>query len=100
MGSYQLTPQAATDLFDISDFIAKDNPEAAERVEEAVFRACELRADSPFAGRARPDITSLPVRFWVVQPYRNYLIVYDPEKRPLQIIRILHAARDLPSVLT
>jgi len=28
-----------------------------------------------------------------------YLIVYDPDKRPLQIIRILHGARDLPSVL-
>ncbi len=49
---------------------------------------------------ARPDITSLPVRLWVVQPYSNYLIVYDPEKSPLQIIRILHAARDLPNILT
>jgi plasmid stabilization system protein ParE len=28
-----------------------------------------------------------------------YLIVYDPEKKPLQIIRILDGARDLPSVL-
>ncbi len=28
-----------------------------------------------------------------------YLIVYDPENKPLQIIRILHGARDLPSVL-
>jgi len=22
----------------------------------------------------------LPLRFWLVQPYRNYWIVYDPEK--------------------
>jgi plasmid stabilization system protein ParE len=41
----------------------------------------------------------LPVRFWVVQPYSNYLIVYVPEKKPLQIIRILHSARDLPALL-
>jgi plasmid stabilization system protein ParE len=34
-----------------------------------------------------------------VHPYPNYLIVYDPGKNPLQIIRILHGARDLPSVL-
>ena len=35
------------------------------------------------------------MRFWVVRPYSNYLIVYDPQKKPLQIIRILHGARDL-----
>jgi plasmid stabilization system protein ParE len=99
MKKYQFTPQAAGDLSEIWNFIAKDNPEAADRVEEAVFRACDLLADSPFAGRPRKDLTPLPVRFWVVHPYSKYLIVYDPEKKPLQIIRVLHGARDLPSVL-
>ncbi|MGA7289244.1 MAG: hypothetical protein WBX02_14175 [Terriglobales bacterium] len=46
-----------------------------------------LLADSPFAGRVRKDLTPLPVRFWVVHPYSKYLIVYDPEKKPLQIVR-------------
>jgi plasmid stabilization system protein ParE len=44
-------------------------------------------------------LTELPVRFWVLQPYSNYLIVYRPEKKPLQVVRILHAARDLPKTL-
>jgi plasmid stabilization system protein ParE len=100
MSRYQFTPQAARDLLDIWSFIAQDNPRAADRVEAAVFRACDLLADSPLAGRMRKDLTSLPLRFWVVHPYSNYLIVYDPEKNPAQIIRILHGARDLPSVLT
>jgi plasmid stabilization system protein ParE len=100
MSQYQFTPQAVDDLFDIWSLIARDNPEAADRVEEAVFRTCDFLADTPLAGRVRTDLTALPVRFWVVQPYPNYLIVYDPEKKPLQVIRILHAARDLPSVLT
>lgn len=99
MTKYQFTPQAIADLFDIWSFIAEDNPDAADRVEEAVFRACDLLADSPLAGRTRKDLTPLPVRFWIVQPYSNYLIVYRPEKEPLQIVRILHAARDLPTVL-
>jgi plasmid stabilization system protein ParE len=99
MSRYQFTPQAVTDLFDIWSFIAEDNSAAAARVEEAVFRACDLLADSPLAGRIRTDLTSLPLRFWVVQPYSKYLIVYDSEKKPLQIIRILHTARDLPPVL-
>ncbi len=47
----------------------------------------------------RKDLTASPVRFWVVHPYSKYLIVYDPEKKPLQIIRILHGSRNLPSIL-
>jgi plasmid stabilization system protein ParE len=99
MSRYQLTLQAVNDLFEIWEFIAADNPAAADRVEEVIFRTCAFLADSPRAGRTRTDLTNLPLRFWVVQPYPNYLIVYDPEKKPLQIIRILHAARDLPAVL-
>lgn len=99
MSSYHFTPQAVADLFDIWSFIAQDNPTAADRVEDAIFRACDFLAESPLMGRTRKELTPLPVRFWVVQPYPNYLIVYDPEKKPLQIIRILHNARDLPSLL-
>ena len=99
MERYELTPEAVSDLFEIWNFISQDNPEAADRVEEAIFRSCDLLADSPHAGRVRKDLTSSSVRFWVVHPYSKYLIVYDGEKKPLQIIRILHGARDLPSVL-
>jgi toxin ParE1/3/4 len=99
MSSYLFTPQALGDLLDIWSFIAQNNPTAADRVEEAVFGACDFLADSPLAGRVRKEFTPRPVRFWVVQPYPSYLIVYDPEKKPLQIIRILHGTRDLPSLL-
>ena len=99
MSRYRFTPQAEDDLFDIWNFIAQDNPEAANRVEEAVYQACDLLAEPPLAGSVRKDLTPLPVRFWVVQPYVNYVIVYDPEKKPLQVIRILHGARNLPTLL-
>jgi len=99
MSRYQFTPEAADDLSEIWSFIARENLQAADRVETAVFEACDLLAGSPLAGQARKDLTSLPVRFWVVHPYPNYLVVYDPEAKPVRIIRILHGARDLPSVL-
>ena len=79
--------------------MAQGNRDTADRVEAAVFRACELLVESPLAGRIRKDVTSLPLRFWVLHPYSNYLIVYDPESQPLRVIRIQHGARDLPSVL-
>jgi len=61
MTSFQFTPQALDDLFNIWSFIAKDNPAAADRVEDAIFRACELLAREPFIGRERNDLTELPV---------------------------------------
>ena len=99
MSKYRFTPQALDDLSEIWRFITKLDPKAADRVENAIYSACDLIAQVPLAGRMRADLTPLPLRFWVVQPYTNYIIVYDPEKVPLQIIRILHGARNLPGVL-
>jgi plasmid stabilization system protein ParE len=100
MKKYRFTPQARADLFDIWNFIARDNREAADHVEAAIFRSCDLLSNSPLIGQTRKDLTSLPVRFWVVHPYRNYLIVYDPANQPLRIIRILHGARHVAPLLT
>ena len=99
MSSYRLTPQAVDDLFEIWSHIASDDPAAADRVEEAVYEACTLLGNTPLAGRIREDLTALPLRFWLVQPYQNYWIVYDPHSEPLQVIRILHGARNLPRIL-
>ena len=100
MSAYRFTPKASSDLFAIWAFRARDNLEAANRVEQAVYLACELIAASPLAGSVREDLTARPVRFWLAQPYTNYLIVYDPKTSPVQIIRILHGARNLPTILT
>ena len=99
MTEYRFTPQAVDDLFEIWSYIAGDNLDAANRVEEAVYSACAFLAESPLAGRVREDLTALPVRFWLVQPFRNCWIVYDPQSKPLQIIRILHPARNIAAVL-
>jgi plasmid stabilization system protein ParE len=99
MSLYQFTPQAEDDLLDIWSYIARDNLDAADRVERAVFLACDLLAASPLLGRVRKEVTQHDVRFWLVHPYPNYLIVYDPETKPLQIVRIIHGARDISSIL-
>lgn len=100
MTEYRFTPQAVDDLFEIWNYIAEDNPDAANRVEEAVYDACAFLAQSPAAGRVREDLTVLPVCFWLVQPFRNCWIVYDPQSKPLRIIRILHPARNIASILS
>jgi len=100
MSSYQFTLQAIEDLFEIWSYIAGHDVEAASRVEEAIHAGCAFLTDTPLAGRIREDLTSLPLRFWLVQPYRNYWIVYRPETKPLQVIRIIHTARNIPQILS
>ena len=99
MTRYQFTPQAIDDLFEIWSYIAHDSPDAANRVEDAIHLACAMLADAPLAGRIRKGLTARSLRFWPVRPYRNYLIAYDPETKPLQVIRLLHSARNIPSIL-
>jgi antitoxin ParD1/3/4 len=96
--AYRFTPQADGDLFDVWSFIASDNPAAADRVESAIYEACALLADGPTRGHTRKDLTARPLRFWTVQRFPNYIVVYDPATSPLQIIRILHGKRDLKRV--
>jgi plasmid stabilization system protein ParE len=50
MSSYQFTPWAVEDRFEIWSYIAADNLEAASRVEEAIYAACGFLADTPLAG--------------------------------------------------
>ena len=55
-------------------------------------------AEAPLRGHMRKELSKLPLRFWIVQRYPNYIIVYDPKTKPLQIIRILHGKRNLKRI--
>lgn len=99
MSRYQLTPQAVDDLFEIWSYIARDSLGAANRLEAAVYNACAFLSEGRLRGKTREDITQLPLRFWTVQAFPNYIIVYDPQSDPLQIIRILHGSRDILAIL-
>jgi plasmid stabilization system protein ParE len=96
---YQFTPRALNDLSDIWDYIAEDNLSAANRVESAILSACNSLARHPMLGSKRSEITLLPVRFWAVTRFPNFLVVYRPETKPLQVVAILHGKRDIKALL-
>jgi plasmid stabilization system protein ParE len=95
MRHFSFTPQAIEDLDAIWWVIADDDREAADLVELEVVSTCRRLAKHPLMGTQRQDITSLPVRFWTVTKYPNYVIVYRPEMVPLQVVAVLHGKRDL-----
>jgi plasmid stabilization system protein ParE len=96
MKRFVLTKAARADLDEIFDHIARDNPNAASRVLEKLRQAMQLLARSPEIGHHRRDLASEPVRFWSVY---SYLVIYRAEVRPIQIVRVLHASRDVRAIL-
>ena len=68
-------------------------------MESAIHDTCFFLAQKPQSGSQRRDVTTLPVHFWTVQQYPNYILVYRPETQPLEIVRILHGKRHLKRLL-
>src|SRR5262245_6466863 len=93
MKSYRLTAAARDDIFEIWRYIAADNVTAADRVDSEILDCCQRLAERPDLGHFRRDLTDKEVRFFAVR--KTYLIVYDPEREPLEVLRILHGARDM-----
>lgn len=95
MSGYALTPLARADIFHIWSYIAENSENAADRVEQAIYDACELISEAPMCGHLRPDLTNRPLRFWTLTRYPNYTVVYRPETAPLQVVAVLHGKRDI-----
>jgi plasmid stabilization system protein ParE len=96
---FQFTPQATEDLDATWWFIAHENRDAADRVELEIVATCRRLAKHPLMGTKRRDVTGLPLRFWTVTKFPNFVVVYRPETDPLQVIAVLHGKRDLKEVL-
>lgn len=96
MKRYVLTPSAKPDVNDIWDYIANDSIEAADRVLDALESAMVNLAKNPGMGHWREELADKRHRFWLVY---SCLIVYRHEAKPLQIVRVLHASRDVQNLL-
>lgn len=90
-----ISPQADEDLFLIWYHIARDNKVAAEKTTKRFHYLFSLIAERPAMG-ARRDKISLGLR---CHPADNYLIFYRPLAERIEIIRILHSARDIYKVM-
>jgi len=102
--SYRLRilPMADADVDEAGLFIARDNLDAALRFYDAVERTYRLIRDHPKRWPRyeidHPRLSGLRKRS--VIGFRNFLVFYHIERDLVEIIRVLHGARDIPSVLT
>jgi len=93
VGQVRITDQADADLLQIATFIAEDKPDAARRLIDLIDEKCRLLASSPEIGWLRNDLSARLRSF----PVGSYIIFYRPIEDGIEVIRVLHGARDLPS---
>ena len=96
MSPARVSKRAQRDLERIRDYIAADDPEAAERVWLAILGIIDLLAQNRELGRPilRAGPRHVGVRWLVVPRFRNYLVFYRPVGDTIFVLRVLHAAQD------
>lgn len=97
MKQFILSAEARLDLLQIWEYICQQGSiDAADKVINDLRLAMHKLADLPGMGHLRVDLAEEPLRFW---PVHSYLIIYRFSSKPLGIVRILHGARDVRTIL-
>lgn len=95
--SFRLTPLAARDIDEILSYILeRSGPARALHVHKRLYDGLSKIARNPGLGHLCKDVWSEGLRIRVVF---SYLIIYRPETMPVQILRVIHGARDLRQAL-
>lgn len=90
------TPDAIADLDSIWDYIARDNPNAADRMLDELNDRFVLLSKNPELGELQPRLADGTYRRFTC---RNYVIYYRPLKEGILLVRVLHGARDHEALL-
>ena len=100
MSKFTLSPEAINDLELIWTYIARDNRQAADEVIEAAYRLCGILGDHPELGRVRgfSQNALAGLRSFVITDFPNYVIFYRVKGEGVEIVRVLHGARDIDSL--
>lgn len=96
------TPQAQLDLLELADFIAQDSLNAAQRFLKAAEAAFQLLAETPEMGTCCQfqDPQAAGVRVWSIRGFENYLVFYRPIEAGIDVIRVIHGARDIAAIFS
>ncbi len=90
------TPQAIDDLDDIAGYIALDNPKRALSFSRELRQSAQNIGDMPYGFPLVDRDRSEEVRH---KPHGNYTIFYCIHREQVEILHILHGARDVDPIL-
>ncbi len=94
MKKFKVSRPAKNDLDEIWLYIAQDSIKVADRFIDYLTDRFPLLASSPRMGRRREDLAP-GLR---CHPVKNYLVFYRLVKTRVEIVRVVHGARDLKTL--
>jgi toxin ParE1/3/4 len=97
----RIRPRASSDIDELADYIAHDNLDAAIRFMDSLQNTLELIGGQPRIGSLRyahlPMLEGL--RVLAVSGFGNHLVFYIERSTHVDVLRVLHGARDIPLAL-
>ncbi len=94
MSQLRISPRATTDLIEIWSYIADDSLANADAFIDKLYQAMQSLARQPGSGRHREELAPGIQSF----PLGRYIIFYRPVADALEIVRVLHGARDIENI--
>ena len=91
MGRVIRSPQSNLDLWEIADYIARDNASAAADLLNEIDEKLDLLSDFPGMGPRRDELLSGLRSF----PIGNYILFYRLAAGGIELVRAVHGARDV-----
>ncbi|AKV67878.1 Similar to Q10Z72_TRIEI GUN4-like [Microcystis aeruginosa PCC 9432] len=86
------TETAVNHLSSIYNYISQNSPQYAQRLVERLTRRSEQIANFPFSGRLVPEFETEQIREVIEGSYR---IIYYIKPEQIDVIAVLHAARNI-----
>jgi toxin ParE1/3/4 len=97
-----ILPAAENDLSEIGDYFdeSSETLTLSRRFYERFWETAQMLCNSPNLGERcqfrNPETKGM--RIWLVSGFSNYLIFYRPQGDVLQILRVIHGARDYATI--
>ena len=100
MGEVRKKPQVIEDLIDLATYIGEDNLEVSDRFLFAAEETFKQLGKMPRMGKlcqfSHPNLSG--VRQQSIKGFRKYLIFYREIDSVIEILRVIHSARDIEEV--
>jgi toxin ParE1/3/4 len=90
----RISPRARSDLIEIWSYIADDSVASADAFINKLYETIQVLAKQSGSGRHREELAPGILSF----PFGRYIIFYRASQGAIEIVRILHGARDIQTI--
>ena len=94
MAELRISPRAREDLIEIWSYIADDSVTNADAFIDRLYETIESLGRHPGSGRQREELAPGIHSF----PFGRYMIFYRTVTNSIEIVRVLHGARDIENI--